>query len=191
MNEDYLKLIQSDRVSVQTRKVLLDRMQCDYSEYAPTSVTPELFAVLRAVVERLIPQFDSQDRVEIAAILDARKTARSGDGWRFADLPPDDVAFASGLRLLDAAAKRLFGEGFVLIDEAKQNALLSDLQSGKLGTTELNASHWFEDILAESIEIYVSHPATLARLGFSGIAYLPRWSEIGLNSTRPWESRPT
>ncbi len=29
---------------------------------------------------------------------------------------------------------------------------------------------WFEDLRGDAVKIYVSHPATLARMGYSGIA---------------------
>ncbi len=30
---------------------------------------------------------------------------------------------------------------------------------------------WFEDVRAQAARLYVAHPATLARMGYSGIGY--------------------
>jgi gluconate 2-dehydrogenase gamma chain len=75
------------------------------------------------------------------------------------------------------------------MDQTKQDALLGQVQKGKNAGAwaELNARKWFEDLLAEAIEIYVSHPSTLSAMSFSGIAFLPEWPQIGLNTAQAWE----
>ena len=56
---------------------------------------------------------------------------------------------------------------------------------------------WFEDLRADAVKLYVAHPATLAALGFSGIAYggdgddKPGFRLIGLDEREPWEPMPS
>lgn len=190
MNGPYLTLIRSTRVTDRTREVLLQRALSPDRGYVPQSVSRSSFAVLRAVVQRLIPQAEGEDFIDIAATLDAGLSGGRGDGWRYASMPPDDVALALGLQLIETTAQSQHDLSFTALDPADQDALLSKVQKGELLSPGLDASRWFEDLLAEATEIYVSHPATLAAMGFSGIAFLPRWPQIGLNMAQSWEPKP-
>ena len=187
MDPSYLKLIQSDRVTSRTREALLDRAHLSRPEYVPRSISHESFAVLQAVARRLIPQKETEDFIDIATALDSRKAAGSCDGWRYASMPPDAIALRLGLQLLESTAQLQHGAAFTSLDGARQDALLGQAQKGELPWPGLDARRWFEDLLAEATEIYVSHPTTLAAMGFSGIAFLPEWLAIGLNSAQPWE----
>ncbi len=187
MLDGYLNLIKSDRVGVRTREVLLDRMNAEGQGAVPKIETGIDVALLRAVVDRLIPRDPGEGNIEIASVLASQSQANLGDGWRFADMPPDRMALELGLRLLDDMARHENGASFAALQPAGQDALLCRVASGAAGWTELDARHWFEDLLAQATEIYVSQPATLAQLGFSGIAFLPKWPTVGLNTTQPWE----
>ena len=187
MEDKYLKLIQSNRVTRPTRGVLLDRTLQQFESYVPGYLSTAAFAVLHAVVDRLIPQKADSARVEIACVIDLRKKTNAGDGWRFADMPPDSIAVEKGLIALDATSRRLHGTDFASLEPSRQDDLLIKVQRGEVAWTELNARHWFEDLVAETTEIYVSHPSTLEQLGFSGIAFLPRWQTVGLDKEQSWE----
>lgn len=60
---------------------------------------------------------------------------------------------------------------------------------------------WFEDARADAARLYLSHPAALARLGFSGIGAggdspapiargLPGFTNTRLDTPEPWEPEP-
>ncbi len=185
MDQSYLALIQSDRVAKRTREVLLQRE--NNTEPAPQSIANENFVVLQAVLQRLIPRNESDNFIDIAALMDSQKNA--GDGWRYANMPPDGVALVLGLQLLESAAQTRHGAAFASLDFAGQDTLLGQVQKGELTWPELDARRWFEDLLAGAAEIYVSHPNTLASMAFSGIAFLPEWPAIGLNSAQLWEPK--
>lgn len=187
MDRSYITLIRSSRVTERTREVLLERALPQDLGYVPTSVSVNHFAVLRAVIQRLLPQAENEDFVDIAATLDTRRSAGSGDGWRYASMPPDGVALVLGIEFLEIATRIQHDASFTSLDPAKQDALLEQVQKGELIWPGLDAPKWFEDLLAESTEIYVSHPATLAAMGFSGIAVLSGWPQIGLNTSQSWE----
>ena len=56
---------------------------------------------------------------------------------------------------------------------------------------------WFEDLRGDAVRLYMSHPATLAALGYSGIAYggdgegKAGFRLIGLGEREAWEPVPT
>jgi hypothetical protein len=190
MTADYKELILSDRVTPRTRRALLGRVRLDQDGPTTAFLSPDCFAILRAVVDRLVPQMGGQDHVDIAHALDSRTREKVGDGWRFADMPSDDIAMQRGLAALNRSATQLYDLPFISLKADQQDALLQTVQNGKTAWTDLNAQHWFEDLITDSIEIYVSHPAALRALGFSGFAFFPRWSDVRLNGKEDWEPVP-
>ena len=186
MNSSYIALIQSDRVSKRTTEVLLERAQPLDPKYQPKMELGANFATLRAIVELLIPN-DLGGLVEIASRLAEQRSSGTGDGWRYASMPPDAKALGQGLDLVEASANSSYGTSFLLLNREQKSALLAKVQKGEVAWPQLDAKRWFEDLLAEATEIYISHPSTLAELGFSGIAFLPRWPEVGLDTAQPWE----
>lgn len=204
ISTEYLALIASDRVNSRLRNALLDRVKHDDPAYAPKAVDAVELAILRAVFARVLPV----PGLDAAARLDARLATGSGDGWRFATLPPDAQAYRDALRTLDAAARAAHGRPFVVLDEAQQDALLTLAQKGDLTVPSslggrLDAAQmrfWFEDARSDAARLYLAHPAALARIGFSGIGAggdhpepiasgLPGFVRTGLDSPEPWEPR--
>lgn len=204
---DYAALIASERVNPRLRAALAERAEPDDPAYAPAALDPVELALLRAVVARVLPEAG----FDVAARLDARLASGAGDGWRFARLPPDADAYRAGLRSLDAAA-RAEGAPFLARDGAGQDALLRAAQESRLAVPAVADPRldteqivlWFEDVRADAVRAYLAHPATLARLGFSGIGAggtgtrdadglargLPGFVRTGLGDPEPWEPEP-
>lgn len=101
MDQSYLKLIQSDLRMSTTGEVLLERARQSRHEYVPQSISHDGFAVLQAVLRRLVPRKETEDFIDIARVLDSRKTAGGCDGWRDAGMPPDGIAVSLGVQLLE------------------------------------------------------------------------------------------
>jgi hypothetical protein len=194
MDDAYLDLIRSDRVTRRTREVLLERGGAEVVTNASRAGTVDQTAILEAAVDRLIPQQAKSETksepVAVARLLLRQRCQGRGDGWRFANMPPDGAALHAGLASLDSSAMSAHGSRFVSLTARQQDQMLSAAQLGQLSWHGLDAGRWFEDLIADAVEIYVSHPGTLARIGFSGIAFLPRWSVSELNATEPWEPVP-
>ncbi len=179
LDPDYHALIASERVSARTREILLERNRPDDPFGSPSALTAEAFEVLRAVVDRVVPQPDER-RIAIATRIDKMLASGQGDGWRFALLPPDAAAYRIALRTLQKAARAAQGCDFTALDGRHQDALLEQAAAGHLVVTDAHPDEplfsaqqmklWFEDLRGDAVKIYVSHPATLARMGYSGIA---------------------
>lgn len=181
----YIALIRSSRVTERTREVLLARARPREAEQASTSMTLAGRATFQSILQCLIPQ--DEERVDIAGVMEVNRFGGAGDGWRYAEMPPDGEALTVGLECIEAEAQRHYGASFVSLPLADQHALLTDVQKGQVSWPGLNARRWFEDLLAEATEIYVSHPSTLAAMGVSAFAFLPGWPETGLNTAQAWE----
>ena len=111
--EEYAALIASDRVSERTRAALLARAKPDDPDYQPAALPRDCFDTLRALMTRVLPQDGAQ--IDLAQRLDAMLLEGVGDGWRFADLPPDRDAYAAGLAALDRWARTTQGAGFAAL----------------------------------------------------------------------------
>ncbi len=184
IDEAYRALIDSSRVSTGTRAALMPRAAPDDPDYAPATLSAGQLGTLRAVLDRVLPQ-PGPGRIDLAARIDAAFDG-PGEGWRFDALPPAKQAWRAGLDALD---------GFVRLDPAAQDALLSQAAAGHAAGA-LSADQmrmWFEDLRAQAARLYVAHPATLARMGYSGIGYggdgepKPGFVRIGIGEREPWE----
>lgn len=180
MNEAYTALIQSDRVSAKTREALLGRAEPDAADYAPKIMDAGAFETLRAVLARVLPQ----DRIDLAQRIDKALVEGESDGWRFAVLPADADAYAESLTALAGFAER---------SAEAQDAQLEAIAAGAHGEA---LQRWFEDLRGQATMIYVSHPSTFARMGYSGIAYggdekwRPGFHAIAADEREAWEPVP-
>lgn len=171
--EAFGRMIASERVSARTRAALAVRALADDAGYAPAVLSPMQMATLRALGDRIVPQ--TGPSIDLAARLDAQLAAGKGDGWRFADLPPDRDAYALALNALS---------GFGTLPPHVQDLQLEQLAAGEfvVGSAAGNErpdgrvlspeqmKHWFEDLRADLVRVWLAHPATLARIGFDGFA---------------------
>ncbi len=192
-----LEILRSPRVSAPTRRVLEQRLAGPPKDYKPTCISVEAFAILERMLGRLLPDDENgapgANELSLAARLEQQRAAGHGNGWRYASLPPDAQALAAGLAKLDESAQHRHRRRFVDLTEDRADALLHRVQNGEEKWVGLDASRWFEEVLADATELYVAHPAGMEAMGFDGFADEPAgWPAnagrgIGLNSTEDWE----
>ncbi len=154
---------------------------------------PGEFATLRQMLARVIPQETGEDasEIDLAARIDKHLAEATGDGWRYASLPRDVSAYQVGLALLDEFARKLSAVPFDHLAVEAQDGLLGAIASGRLHSPRLDLKRWFEDLRATATQIYVSHPQTLARMGYSGIADdRSGFVQLGIGQREAWEPEP-
>ncbi|ADW70702.1 alpha/beta hydrolase [Granulicella tundricola] len=176
---EYLEFIASERVSPRTRAVLEARM----AGPEPTDMlTPEQMVTLRAMLARIVPQ--KGEGIDLAGYVAASLAKGKGDGWRYAVLPEDAKAYRDGLDSLRA-------RGFDEMSDEDQDAALRALEEKK-GSAE---ACWFEEVRGDATTAYISHPATLARIGHSGIGVGGANTQnkgfvaIGIGDVEAWEPK--
>ncbi len=192
----YRRLLDSARISARTREILHERAQPDDPAYAPSALAASHLALLRALVDRVLPQ-TGPSRIDLAARIDAMLASGIGDGWRYDRLPPDRQAYQDGLATLDQRARAKHDADFAVLDAAAQDAMLREIAAGAAGDAGvLDAQQmrlWFEDVRADAVKLYVAHPATLARIGYSGTFYggdgarKQGFVRIGAGEREDWE----
>ncbi|WP_199706538.1 alpha/beta hydrolase [Amnibacterium setariae] len=163
----FARLIASDRVSARTRRVMMRRL--DGPGDAPRVFSPAQRALLTVLVARVLPQRGTD--LDIAGRIDAEFAAGHGDGWRFAELPPDAEAWRQGL---DTLAEQV--PDFAALTGAAQEAVLDRVWDGGIGSDadgRLTGSQmrlWLKDVQAEAVRMWLSHPAAQAWIRYDGFA---------------------
>ena len=181
MENTLLTLLPTDLVTDPTRDVLTERLNAPARQ--PTFFTPDEFALLETVCDRLVPQ-QATERIDMAGAIDERLTEGGSDGWRYDDMPPDDEAYRLGLRGITESAEGIFGGAFQNLSDEQQDKVLASIQAMDApGDTwqKIPADRFFEELLTEASEAYYSHPLAQAEINYVGMADAPGWQRIGLN----------
>ncbi|WP_077924165.1 gluconate 2-dehydrogenase subunit 3 family protein [Spirosoma sp. 209] len=185
-------LLQTDLVTAPTREALNGRLNAPPRQ--PTFFSADEFALLQAVCDRLVPQEgrEPSQRIDIASGIDLRLSENKSNGWRYDDMPPDGEAYRLGLRGFDESAQAWFGQPFRNLSPEQQDEVLAAVQALEApGSTWdiLPADHFFEELLAEAVENYYSHPLAQEEIGYVGMADAPGWQRIGLNNLEDREKK--
>ena len=190
------RLMQREHTSPTTLAVMTKRLEGSQDwNYVPRLFSVAEFRTLRALVGRVVPDAG----FDLAARIDADMKEMKGDGWRYAVLPKDDVAWHKGLQSLDVAAERAHGVPFTGLYPELQDELLQKARKGELGKGLLGSLHlgdgaeafnaeemqrWFEDVRAECTRRYVGDPRTMDRMGYTGFADDLGFTQIRLGETQ-------
>ena len=154
--------------------------------------TAEEWALLEALVARLVPQPDREEPIPIVPWIDAKLADNRGPGYRYADMPPQRAAWRQGLAAIAAEAEERHGIPFVRLAAGQQDALLREIQQGRTD------GRWWGDLppggffthhlLKETVAIYYAHPAAWSEIGFGGPASPRGYVRLGLDERDPWEA---
>ncbi|MDZ4307707.1 gluconate 2-dehydrogenase subunit 3 family protein [Allopontixanthobacter sp.] len=174
----------------QTRKVILERLQ----QVPPRRFfTAEEWLLLEALCESLLPQPDRPtDPVPIAPWIDDRLHRGERPGFRYADMPSDDVAWRKGLRGIEEESRMLFGQSFAALAPDEKDEVLRRICRGEVrgqAWSALPPARFFYAALKEVIAIYYAHPAAWSEIGFGGPASPRGYVRLGMNEVDPWEGR--
>ncbi len=185
-------LLETDQVTDVTRRTLTERLNA-LPRSNPTFFTSDECTLLQAVCERLVPQTDRPEQIDIAGGIDERLTENKSNGWRYDTMPPDREAYRLGLKAINESAQALFDQPFLTLSNDQQDQVLSAVQRMDApGETwqHLPGDRFFEELLAEVVEIYYSHPLTQETIGYVGMADVPGWKRVGLNQLEEREPKP-
>ncbi len=179
--EEYRAFIASERLSDKTREVIHARMQAPAD--APGVLNAGQMVTLRAMLARVIPQ--EHQALDLAGYVLVRLASGKGDGWRYDVLPDDVQAYREGLDTLTA-------KGFLEMTTGEQDAALKALDA-EPGSAD---GRWFEEVRGDAVSAYMAHPATMARIGYSGIGVggaetkYKGFVTLGPNQRETWEPEP-
>ena len=143
-----------------------------------------------ALLDLLLHQ-DSEPKVPVVALIDARLAAGETDGWHYDDLPEEGQAWRDTLVALDADAMPLHGTGFATIAPHQQAALIQTVQSladdgGRWNG--LPAKQVWSLWTRYACTAFYSHPWAWNEIGFSGPAYPRGYLHLGTDALERWET---
>ena len=180
------EVLAGPRVTAATRRAFGERLS---SPRAHAVLTGPQRTALAAVADRLLPLGALGARLDLAARAEALLAGGVGDGWRYADTPPDREAWATGLGALDASAQAAQGRGFADLAPDAQDALLRRVQAGDPPgpAWTVPPRRWFEEVLATLTELAYGDLRVLLAIGYDGFADADGWQ--GAPLTPPGELR--
>jgi hypothetical protein len=177
---DWLSQLSLTPVTREALEARLEKEQ-DRNRFFPD----DAFLTLSLVCDRLLAQ-DEMRLVNIAIFIDDRLFHDKGKGWRYRELPPDVEMYPLGIQGIDQTALIRFGAPFRALSTAQQDEVLHQIQAGEPDGDvwkTLSAKRFFEELLTEATEIFVSHPRVQMEMGYTGMGDAKGWQSIGLPGT--------
>ncbi len=133
---------------------------------------------------------DSDPRIPVVSLIDARLAAGETDGWRYDDMPEDAQAWRDTLADLDADAHAGHGTGFAGLGRPAAAAMVQDVfdRSGREGDFHGRAAkHVWSLWTRYACTAFYSHPWAWNEIGFGGPAYPRGYKNVGINARERWE----
>lgn len=155
---------------------------------------PEAAALLRAIIDRLLPQDDrnSEKRIPILEVIDERLYKNALIGFRYDNMPPDRDAYLLGLRAIEAMAQERFKMPFLKLSVVPRELILKSIHDGSPDPDvqlwkQLPAARFWNLILEDCVTAYYSHPWAWDEIGFGGPAYPRGYMRLENGMPEPWE----
>ena len=151
--------------------------------------TPYEVGVARPMLDLLLGQ-DSEPRVPIVPLIDARLASGETDGWHYEDLPEDGRAWRESLAHLDEDARARHDTGYANLTVAQQSRLLDHVHNLSQDGDEwhgASAKHIWSLWTRYACTAFYSHPWAWNEIGFSGPAYPRGYLNPGINAREKWE----
>jgi hypothetical protein len=174
----------------ETTRQVIDRRLAVAREARFFSATE--WRTLEALCGRIMPQPNDRPPVPLAAYVDQKIADRILDGYRYAQLPPQDEAWRRGLRALDQEALEAHRAPFHDLQPAQQDALVHRMQRGQLdgeAWRDMPSKLFFQHrVIPDITHAYYAHPLAWNEIGFGGPASPRGYVRMGLDRRDPWEA---
>jgi hypothetical protein len=186
---DWDVLSQADHWDEVTRKVVLERVE---------NVPPFRFfdegerPTLKAFCDRVTAQ-DSEPRIPVLSLVDAKLHAGQLDGFQFAGMPDDRDVWRIVARGLDESAREGGGRDFAGLSVEAQRQIVERMANGQLeggAWDELDVSRAWSVVTRAILAAFYSHPWAWNEIGFGGPAYPRGYAALGVGSKEHWEPEP-
>ena len=149
---------------------------------------------MRAVVERIIPQEDRAEnrRVDVLGGIDERLFAGRLEGYRYADMPPDQDAYKLAAKAFEQMAQEEYGRAFHELGTMEQEKLVLSVHDAEPKSAEglwaeMNIDRFWTMLVADCCGVYYAHPWVWDEIGFGGPAYPRGYMRLEEGQPEPWE----
>jgi len=172
-----------------TRQVIDERIAIPRT---PRFLNATEWANLDAICQRITPQPSYRPPIPVAAMVDGKLFANTGDGFRDARIPPLREAWRLGLQAFDAEARLRHQLAFAVLAPTQQDALLRNAQDGQLRSASWRgmdcALFFAQRLLPDIVMAYYSHPTSWSEIGFGGPASPRGYVRMDFDRRDPWEA---
>ncbi len=158
----------------------------------PKFFTREEFALVVAIVSRIVPQPKARPPIPVANLVDHQLDRNQEDGYRQPEMPRQRDAWRLGLEALSAEARQAYGAPFEALGASEQDVLLRSMQAGELKNDAwggMPPAIFFKTRLAHDIvQAYYAHPTAWSEIGWGGPASPRGYVRMGPDERDPWEA---
>jgi Gluconate 2-dehydrogenase subunit 3 len=185
---DYNVLDEADHWDEVTRRLVLDRVE---------KVPPFRFftgpeaLTLGAFCDLVLAQ-DSEPKIPVLNMIDAKLFAGQLDGFRYADMPDDRETWRRVARGLDSAARQHGAADFVTASEEVGKCVVDSFADATLHGDvwdELPPARAWKVLTRAMLSAFYSHPWAWNEIGFGGPAYPRGYARIGAGQREDWEPK--
>jgi hypothetical protein len=169
-----------------TRRTVLDRV----ANVPPIRFfTDQETVTLRAFCDVVTGQ-DSDPRIPVLEMVDAKLHTGQLDGFRHHDMPPDPETWRQVAANLDQSAREQSYEGgFAAASSECQHEIVQRFSVGELDW-ELPVTKAWGVIMRGVLSTFYSHPWAWNEIGFGGPAYPRGYARLGAGQREHWEAPP-
>jgi hypothetical protein len=183
---DFDVLEQAGHWDEATRAVVLARVE----EVPPLRFFDEPEArTLRAFCDVVTAQ-DTEPRVPVLEMVDAKLFEGRLDGFQHADMPDDRDVWRLAARGLDERARAAGAPDFAVAAPEQQLEIVAAFHRGDLHDgvwADLDAAKAFQVLMRAVLAAFYSHPWAWNEIGFGGPAYPRGYARLGIGLRESWE----
>lgn len=150
--------------------------------------------LMEAIAACLVPQDDRRPerRIPIVPFIDERLFTNKIAGFRYEDMPPDQLAYRWMLQAIATMSIERFGSAFIACTRLQQEALLKSIHENEPDPPHpnwerMNVSRAWALLLEDCAGVYYSHPWAWDEIGFGGPAYPRGYMRLEGGLPEPWE----
>lgn len=156
--------------------------------------TPDEEQTLRAVVDRILPQEDrlQSHRIDVLSGIDERLFENRLEGYRYADMPPDQDAYRLAARAFEEMGHEQYAQSFHVLDIMRQETLLRSVHraeplAAKELWSQMNVQRFWTMLVSDCCSVYYAHPYAWDEIGFGGPAHPRGYMRLEEGEPEPWE----
>jgi hypothetical protein len=136
---------------------------------------------------------DSEPKIPVLNMIDAKLFAGKLDGFRYADMPDDRETWRLVARGLDAASRQHRAREFPNAPWEVQCHVVDSFSKGQLHGEvwdQLNPKRAWSVVTRTVLSAFYSHPWAWNEIGFGGPAYPRGYARFGVGQRESWEGAP-
>jgi Gluconate 2-dehydrogenase subunit 3 len=169
-----------------TRRTVLDRV----ANVPPIRFFTEQETPALRVFCDVVTGQDSEPRIPVLEMVDAKLHAGHLDGFRHHDMPPDPETWRQVAANLDQSAREHgCQDGFAAASSECQHEIVQQFSEGELDW-ELPVTKAWGVVMRGVLSAFYSHPWAWNEIGFGGPAYPRGYARLGAGQREHWEAPP-